>query len=176
MQRFAGVVVAPRVDVSCLTRMTFDEIEGTLPWGLHDAYLEGIILDWLGARLELKLRLMMSEHQDMDQRACVTVTGLVYCAIDPPEIDPKRGYVAIPEHGLWIDTGAGAVTTGAESRLPETPAGCFLQWIFVHDWNRCIHICGKDASLSWLEPVPVPLRALTRALFPGDIVPDPEGD
>jgi len=54
----------------------------------------------------------------------------------------------------------------------ETPAGCLLQWIFVHDWNRCILICGKDASLSWLEPVPVPSRALTRALFPGETVPD----
>jgi len=64
---------------------------GAPPWGLHDAYLEGIVLDWLGARLELEVRLMMSEHQDMDQRACVTVTGLVYCAIDPPEIDPTRG-------------------------------------------------------------------------------------
>ncbi|MBX3251757.1 MAG: hypothetical protein KF901_31555 [Myxococcales bacterium] len=153
--------------------MTFDEIEATLPWGLHDAYLEGITLDWLAARLELQVRLMMSEHQDMDQRASITVTGLVYCAIDPPEIDPARGHPAIPEHGLWIDTGTGAITTGGEARLPAPPTGCFLQWIFVHDWNGCIHICGRDAILSWLEPAPVPSRALTRAHFPGDIVPDP---
>ena len=58
--------------------MTFDEIEATLPWGLHDAYLEGIVLDWLGGRLELTVRLMMNEHQNMDQRARITVSGLVY--------------------------------------------------------------------------------------------------
>lgn len=154
--------------------MTFDDIEATLPWGLHDAYLEAIAIDWLGARLELTVRLMMSERQDMDQRARITVTGLVYCAIDPPEIEPKRGYVAIPEHGLWIDTGSGCLDAAAKGQLPKSPAGCFLQWIFVHDWNRYIHICGSDVSLAWLEPAPVPARARTRALFPGDVVPDPE--
>jgi hypothetical protein len=154
--------------------MTFDEIEATLPWGLHDAYIEGIVLDWLDARLELTVRLMMSEHQDMDQRACVTVRGLVYCAIDPPEIDPKRGQEPMPVNGLWIDTGSRAVDAGAKSPLPQTPGGCFLQWIFVRDWNRYIHVCGRDVSLTWLEPTPVPARALTRALFQGDVVPDPK--
>ena len=27
-----------------------------------------------------------------------------------------------------------------------------LQWFFVHDWNRFIHICGKSARLEWIEP------------------------
>ncbi len=153
--------------------MTFDEIEATLPWGLHDAYLEGIVLDWLGARLELTIRLMMSEHQDMDQRACVTVRGLVYCSIDPPELS---GDVAMPKAGLWIDTGSNAVDNKPGAALPETPPGCFLQWIFVHDWNRFIHVCGRDVTLTWLERNPVPSRASTRALFPGDDVPDPKTD
>jgi hypothetical protein len=87
--------------------MTFDELEATLPWGLHDAYLEGIVIDWPASQLELAVRVMMSEQQDMDQRAQVTVRGLVYCAIDPPEIDPERGYGPTPQLGLWIDTGAG---------------------------------------------------------------------
>ncbi len=154
--------------------MTFDEIEATLPWGLHDAYLEGLVIDWLGARLELDVRLMMSKHQDTDQRARLTVTGLVYCAIDAPEIDPARGYTPIPDNGLWIDTGAGPAPTAPELRLPATPANCFLQWIFVHDWNTFMHICGGDVSFRWLEPAAVPSRALTRALFPGETVPDPE--
>jgi hypothetical protein len=154
--------------------MTFQDVDASLPWGLHDAYLEGIALDWTRAQLELTVRLMMSEQQDMDQRACVTVRGLVYCAIDPPEIDPARGYEPVPEVGLWIDTGPATGGREAESRLPPTPAGCFVQWIFVHDWNRFIHICGREVSLAWLEPTPVASRAHTRALFPGDTIPDPE--
>jgi len=156
--------------------MTFQEIEATLPWGLHDAYLEGIVIDWVGARLELDVRLMMSESQDLDQRARLTVTGLVYCAIDAPRSDPPRGYTSIPGTGLWIDTGAGPAPTAPELRLPAAPAGCFLQWVFVHDWNTFMHVCGRDVSFRWLEPNAVPSRALTRALSPGDIVPNPVVD
>jgi hypothetical protein len=49
--------------------VTLVDLARTLPWGLHDAYLEGLEVDWLHARVILTVRLMMSEHQDMDQRA-----------------------------------------------------------------------------------------------------------
>jgi hypothetical protein len=48
---------------------------------------------------------------------------------------------------------------------------CFLHWIFVHPWNRFIHICGREAELVWLEDAAQPSRGL-RALFPGDAIPD----
>jgi len=143
-----------------------------LPWGLHDAYLEDLAVDWLHARLTLTLRLMMSEHQDMDQRARITVEGLVFCSIEPPEIDVAKGYEPIPEGGLQISDGPGAEGDSA-SRLPATPEGCFLHWLFVQRWNRFIHICGRHALLAWLEPLPVASRAETRALFPGEEIPDP---
>ena len=84
--------------------MTLEEIENSLPWGLHDAYRERIEIDWLAQRAVLRVRLMLSEHQDLDQRAHVVVDGLVYCSIDP-EIDPARGYDPMPAAGLWLGSG-----------------------------------------------------------------------
>ncbi|MBI5535619.1 MAG: hypothetical protein HY898_23010 [Deltaproteobacteria bacterium] len=155
--------------------MNLDEIEASLPWGLHDAYLERMAIDWIERRLTLDVRVMITEHQDMDQLARITVTGLVYCSIDPPEIDPARGYEPCPSTGLWIDAGSGAANEGDRARMPATPPGCFLHWLFVQGWNRCIHVCARDAELSWIEPHPVAARAETRALFPGDEIPDPGG-
>jgi hypothetical protein len=152
--------------------MTLEELEATLPWGFHDAYLERIEIDWPKAKLVLDVRVMITEHQDMDQRARITVTGLVFCCIDPPEIDPTRGYEPTPDHGLWIDSGEGPANEDARSRLPEAPGGCFLQWLFVHQWTRFIHICGRNVELVWLEQEPVPSRSASRALFPGEGVPD----
>ncbi len=152
--------------------MTLVEIADGLPWGLHDAYLERLELDWLAARLTLTIRVMMTEHQDMDQRARITIDGLVFCSIEPPEIDPAKGYTRIPDGGLWISDGPGAAEAGATS-LPATPEGCFLHWFYVGPWNRFIHVCARDARLEWLEPAPVASRANTRALFPGDEIPDP---
>jgi len=77
-------------------------------------------VDWLRARLTLTVRLMMSEHEDMNQRARISIDGLVFCSVEPPEIDLARGYEPIPEGGLQISDGPGAAGEGAAS-LPATP-------------------------------------------------------
>ena len=64
---------------------TIAEVTEALPWGLHDAYLEGMDVDWLASTLSLRVRVMISERQDMDRRATIRVTGLVFCSVDPPE-------------------------------------------------------------------------------------------
>jgi hypothetical protein len=148
--------------------MTLEEIEAGLPWGLHDAYLERIEIDWLARRAVLRMRLMMSERQDLDQRAEVTVDGLVYCSIDPPEIDPAGGYEPTPAAGLWVKPAAGV--SPYASGHPQPPAGCFVHYFFVSNWNRFIHICARSARLEWIEPTPVPARSGTRASFPGDTI------
>jgi hypothetical protein len=150
--------------------MNLAEIEASLPWGFHDAYLERLEIDWVQSRLAFELRLMMTESQDKDQRARLTVNGLVYCSVEPPIVDPPA-YEATSPDGLWIDAGDGAAADAVG--LPATPPGCFVHHLLVSNWNyRSIHICGTAADLTWLEPEPVASRAGTRALFPGDEVPD----
>jgi hypothetical protein len=149
--------------------MTLDEIEQTLPWGLHDALLLRLSVDWARASVTLDVRVMMSERQDLGRLGRIVITGLLFCAIDPPEIDPARGYVPVAEAGLWIDAGPGSA---AGASLPSIPEGCFLHWLFVRSWNRFIHICGRHAELIWLDDGPQPSRSAGRALFPGDHVPE----
>jgi len=157
--------------------MNLAEIEVPLPWGFHDACLERLDIDWAGSRLELTLRLMMSSHQDEDQRAKVVVRGLVYCTIDPPVVHTSQSAQPAPRatSALWIDSGEGPGGDDAKARLPPPPPGCFLHWFFVYDWNAFIHICARDAELTWLEDTPRPARGKTRALFPGESIPDPGG-
>jgi hypothetical protein len=150
--------------------MTLDELMNPLPWGLHDAYLEALSLDWPRATASLTVRLMISEHQDEERRARIDLTGLVYCSVDAPEIAPERGYAPTPAEGLWLVDAEGGAPGAA---LPATPDGCFLHRLYVKDWNRFIHVCARDASLTWLDPAPVPAQAERRALFPGDEIPDP---
>ncbi len=148
--------------------MNISDIEASLPWGLHDAYLEAIEIDWPNARLTVTVRVMMSENQDMDQRARIVLSGLVFCTFDPPEIDATHGYEPTPAGGLWVDTGDGAANADAKRRLPAVPKGSFLNWFFVRQWNSFIHVCARDAELVWIEAAPVPARAETRAMFPGE--------
>jgi hypothetical protein len=166
--RRSGIGSAAPCDLLWLMA-TLSELEDTLPWGLHDAYIERIEIDWIGRRAVLGVRAMISERQDMDQRAKVILDGLVYCSIDPPEIDPARGYEATPADGLWVNSASGLASTTATGH-PAPPAGHFVHYFFVHNWNRSIHVCAESARLKWIEPTPVPARAGTRALYPGDQV------
>src|ERR1700722_316639 len=100
--------------------MNLAEIEAGLPWGLHDAYLEGIEIDWLTSTACLLVRVMMTERQDQDQRARITVSGLAFCAIDPP--DPRRrDKDSSVSRGLWLGTGEGPANDAAKQRLPVVP-------------------------------------------------------
>jgi hypothetical protein len=114
---------------------------------------------------------MWSERQDRERRGRILLSGLVFCSVDAPEIAPDRGYTPTTADGLWISDGEGRAP-GAETALPAIPDGCFLHWIFVNDWNRFMHVCARDASLTWLDEHPVPARGSTRALFAGDEIPD----
>jgi hypothetical protein len=152
--------------------MTLDELMAPLPWGLHDSYLEALTLDWPRAAASLTVRLMMSERQDQERRARIDLAGLVFCSVDAPEIAPDRGYTPTPADGLRLADSEGAAP-GAEAVLPTTPEGCFLHRLYVNDWNRSIHICARDASLTWLDPAPVPAQGHMPALFPGEEIPDP---
>jgi|HubBroStandDraft_5_1064220.scaffolds.fasta_scaffold244119_2 hypothetical protein len=138
--------------------MNIADLEATLPWGLHDARLESIEVDWLNARATLTVRVRVTAGQDIDRRGRITVGGLVFCSIDAPEIDPSRHYEPVPADGLWIGSGQGAANDEAKSRLPLVPDGCFIHWLFVQNWNRFIHICGRNADLTWLEPQPARAR------------------
>ena len=154
--------------------MTFDELEAQLSWGLHDARLEALSVDWMGAEVVMRVRVMISERQDSDRLLSVTVTGLAFCAIEPPqEEDPSRGYQLIPAGGLWIDSGAGDGGAEVASRLPSIPPGAFLRWFFVRDWNRFIHICARDVIFAWLEPAARMNGEGPRALFAGDVIAEP---
>jgi hypothetical protein len=91
--------------------VTLADLAASLPWGLHDALLESIEIDWLHPCATLMVRVMITERQDLDRRCKVTVGGLVFCSIDPPEIDPARHYEPVPPEGLWIGENVEATPT-----------------------------------------------------------------
>src|SRR5687768_8751438 len=83
--------------------MTLRELEQSLPWGLHDAYLERLDVDYAHTMAGLVARVMMSETQDLDQRARIEIRGLIYLCIEPPEA-PAIEQGPDTTEGLWLDS------------------------------------------------------------------------
>jgi hypothetical protein len=148
------------------------ERDDQLPWGLHDACIERVAIDWMSSPLVIEARVKVDERQTTERRLQITVLDLIYCAMEAPEIDPARGYRPVPPGGLWIDSGA-VKDPHPRELLPATPEGAFLQRFFVHDWNRSIVICARDARLKWLDVAPAPTLVASGFALPGDEIPDP---
>jgi hypothetical protein len=147
--------------------MTLDELEDTLPWGLHDAYVERMTIDWTRAQLTLDVRVMIGEHQETDRRARIVVSGLDYFAMEPPRTQtrPREG------EGIWVL--AQPVSTDGDGH-PPLADGCFRHRFYVNEFNSRFDVVGRTAALEWLESEPQPARASGRAYHPGEEIPDPE--
>lgn len=162
-QAAADLCKAPRMT-------TLAELERQLPWGFHDAFVEGLTIDWLVQTLTLTMRFPMTQRQEIERRARVTVSGLFFCSIEPLSLGDSD-YDHTRSEGLWVDAKEGPAENAAG--LPALPADVFLHHFWVRNWNyRTIHIAGRDAGLEWLGDAG-PRKGPGGAFFPGDEIPKP---
>lgn len=78
--------------------MTLEELMRDLPWGLHDAHLVRMTVDYDARTVSVDVRLQISERQATDQLARLLFTGLESFAALPTKDPPER------ENDLaWID-------------------------------------------------------------------------
>lgn len=149
--------------------MTLEELAYTLSWGFHDAYLVRFEVDHLERAFTIDLLLQIGKGQETDQLARIRVSGLAFFVALPPHPDPKDIY---PDELLWMDAGPGQMKGDEELDLPAVPDGHFLHHFYTRGEWQTFYVCGRDASLTWLEPEPQPARHGRRAAFPGDPIPD----
>lgn len=135
--------------------MTLDELDGSLLNGFHDAKISSLEVDYVKATAKLHVSFLGGSlddsHADREtyQPAIVTVTGLCFCSIDPP--DPGERF--IPD-GRPITVAGDPAKPDNLPSLPQLmaklPEGVWCYRLFVHDWNRFIHIAGRNADLIFL--------------------------
>jgi hypothetical protein len=129
--------------------VTLEELEASLPNGLHDAELLKLQIDYAGdeAVLDVNVDVGVGEAEDMYRPARLTFSGMQFVAIDPPTVRQKDFSPSM------IDTGTGQPST-APTALPEIPSDCFLCWFFVVNWNGFIRIAARNVAHQWLGERP----------------------
>ena len=131
--------------------MNLDELQQTLPNGLHDADLLGIDIDYPGQEARLTLRVWLGNLEAIDESereryrpAILLFSGLQFLVIDPP--DQRPTYTG----GLRIEAGSGQPST-APAALPPLVGQTFLCWLFVDQWNSFIRIAAHDVRINWSD-------------------------
>jgi len=80
--------------------------------------------------------------------AKLTITGLVYFILEPPDYDFLKKYPSsLDSEGLWVDVGFGNNPSHCIKLPQPLPEGAFYNWFFVNNWNSFIHIAAMDAMI-----------------------------
>ena len=131
--------------------MTLEELEKTLPNGLHDSRVSRIAIDYEKRELTIDLDVWVGE-MDSDAHELreayrpgqVLIEGLVFAVLEPP--DAK--YPFSNSVGLTIDGCDMRKNLSAEF-MSSLPADAFFRSLWVNEWNAFIHIGARNAELAW---------------------------
>ena len=132
--------------------MNLEELERSLPNGLHDAELLGFQADFLTRQAILEVNIDIGGIEPTDdppegtcRRASLAFSGLHCFIVDTPDGD-SQGRM---EQSM-MSSGMGQPRT-APIQMPSVPHDCFLCWIFVSRWNSFIRIAARSVDIEWKD-------------------------
>jgi hypothetical protein len=141
--------------------MTLEELESTLPNGLHDAEVKRIAIDYEVRRATLEIAFWVGDMDDPPERreayknGRVSISGLLFFVMEPP--DPKYPFM---DADLRID-GCDMSKNLSSELLRSLPSNSFIRSLWVNEWNAFIHIAATDARVEWLNDGAVTYRTAT---------------
>ena len=131
--------------------MTLEDIEKSLPNGLHDAELSRLVVDYEQRTLKTEIAVWVGdleeprERRERYRRALIEIAGLSFLIMEPPD----ARYPFASSTKLTID--------GCDQRqnlditlLKSLPRKSFSRSFWVGEWNAFIHVAGADAKFSWM--------------------------
>lgn len=146
--------------------MTIAELEAreNLPWGLHDAELRALHVDYVDMRLVIEVLVQYGERQDRERLARLVVDDLLFLVVDPPDLQDDG---SMETRSGRVDP-VGGLLAAAVGRLPKLPSDAYGESVFVSDWNAFFHFAAKTSPrLEWVD-VELVAKGKAGALFPGD--------
>ena len=149
--------------------MTLEEIEDSLPNGLHDAEIQRVSIDYQQRTITIDMAVFVGEvDAPLEQReayreAALLISGLQFASIEPP--DARCPFAA--SRASRIDS-CDMTKNLAPGLLQALPKGCFVRSLFVDDWNAFVHVAGLGAKIQWKALLVY--RNKREHYFPGETV------
>ena len=132
--------------------MTLEELEHTLPNGLHDSEVQSIQIDYVERRATMQVCVFVGdvdaplERREAYREGLLVISGLLFAAIEPPD----ASYPFAKPRNLRVDA-CDKKKDLDPSLISSLPAGSFVRSLFVDEWNSFVHLAGLDAEMLWKD-------------------------
>ena len=134
--------------------MTLQELEDSLPNGLHDAEIQQIAIDYQKRTMIVDLSVFVGdvdapmEKREAYREGTLVISGLQFAVIEPPDsrypfATPGASRIDACDMTKKLDLGL----------LQSLPKGSFVRSLFVDDWNAFVHIAALGADIQWKTSV-----------------------
>jgi hypothetical protein len=134
--------------------MTLEEIENSLPNGLHDAQIKRLAVDYEQRTLTMEVAVWVGkldgpkENWEEYRAGRIEITGLVFLIMEPPDVKyPFRNSAKLTIDGCDLRQNLDS------ELLRSLPQESFFRSLWVGEWNGFIHVAGTAAIFSWLDKV-----------------------
>jgi len=129
--------------------MTLEELENTLPNGLHDAEVTGITINYEQRNLVLNIAVGVGDMGDTPEKreayknGLIEISGLLFLVMESP--DPNY---PLKTGSLKIDS-CDLSKSFDRKLLDSLPTDAFFRSLWVSEWNAFIHIAATAAQIRW---------------------------
>jgi hypothetical protein len=139
-----------------LPSMTLEELEESLPNGLHDAQICKIAVDYNRTELTLDVRvwigLLSQPRPDRDhyRSGAIVFRRVYFYSVEPPEV------ASAFKHPGPVSFSCERMELAAmpQELAASIPSDMQCYSLFVQDWISHIHICAAEVNFSWLDGNP----------------------
>lgn len=135
--------------------MTLEELEQSLPNGLHDAQIDKMTMDYLHSELTLAVRVwvgLLSQprpEKDRYRSSKIVFDKVHFFSIELPQAGSSFKFSG----SVWFSYERMAPAVVPKELAGSIPSGTQCYSLFVQDWLSHIHVCAADVSFSWIDPV-----------------------
>jgi hypothetical protein len=133
--------------------MTLEELDETLPNGLHDAQIKSMTHDYERAIVKLEVKILVGLPDDALQDrfryrdAEIVFRRVLFCSVELPDNERIIGHSGIIWFKFWRMEPGVLPENIAKSIPPETL--CYS--LYILEWESQIHIAAGDMSFSWFD-------------------------
>lgn len=134
--------------------MTLEELDGSLPNGLHDARIRALSHDYENAVIKLEVELLIGQPGELPHERSRYRNGeilfhqVLYCSVEIPVNERIIGHPG----SIWFQFGRTEPGALPEKITDSLPLKTLCYSLYILEWESQIHIAADNVSFSWAEP------------------------